>query len=174
MDKRIIILLLALASCTDVTLHPNKIKGIEKESINTKGNMNGYAVDERYIIEGRSKGANYKRLLFLNGDTEFMTRHAYDVDKKTKDGVYTVHVWDMFEGKELYDNVKRLQFDNSYSKPNEYFTIFPSRDDDVNYEHNGLHCDHIHFNVLAVRLFDKKEADEYIESHPDIRIFNIS
>jgi hypothetical protein len=174
MKNIVLLALIALAGCTAAEMPNSSNRGVEEYTICTKGDMNGYSVDERDIIEGRTKGANYKRLLFLNGETEFMTRHAYDVDKITKDGVYTVHVWYQSEGKELYDNVRRLQYDRIYSKPGDYFTIFPSRNEDDNYEHNDMHCEHIHFNVSAVRLFDKKEAEEYIASHPDMKIFNLS
>jgi hypothetical protein len=173
MKKIALLILIALAGCTAVEMpHICKSSNRKNYKIRTSGKMNGYSVSEDEIIEGRTKGANYKRLLLNNGKKEIMTKYAYDCEKQAKILCYKLHIWGFIEAEELYDCLNMLKYDSDYDESGISHNIFPTNDLESNYEHNVFHCYCILINASVVTLFDKKEAEEYIASHPGIKISN--
>jgi len=173
MKKILLITLLALAGCTSSQL-PNDAfysnKGIEEEKIRTKGHMNGYSIKANDLIEGRTKGANYKRLLISDGENEVMTRYAYDCGKSKHSDCYAIHIWDPENIDNLYSQLKEMYCTNGIYQGSVWSSIFPSYWDKYNSERNEYHCNKLHISCLAVTLLDKKEANVYLKEHPETKI----
>ncbi|BAX03414.1 hypothetical protein [Azobacteroides phage ProJPt-Bp1] len=152
---------------------PLSNSGVEEYTIRTHGDMNGYAANDKEIMEGRTHGANYKRILVTNGQEEFMTRYAYDIDKQIdkENNRFKVHIWAGWNSREFYDCLHALKDDKNYAKVGVYNDVFISRNEDDNWDKYALHCEHIYLKTDAVKLFNKVEADEYLKEHPETNVF---
>jgi hypothetical protein len=167
MKKVIFLTLLAIVGCTTAEMPTNKSN--IKTHIFTKGKMNGYSVSENEIMEGRTKGANYKRLLISDGDKEVITRLAYDCDEHSKNkDICTLHIWSIFYTYELYCPLKEMYGNRGINKGKALISVFPSYWDWANLDENWFHCSNIYINSNAVTFLDKKEAEEYESTHPKL------
>jgi hypothetical protein len=174
--KKIILLtLLALAGCTTSEMpHICKSSNRKNYKIRTNGEMNGYSVSEDEIVEGRTKDANYNRLLITNGYIEVMTRFAYDCGKSKHSDCYAIHMWEPKPRKNLYSSLTALvglNSDNDYVDHDIWFKMFPSYEDDINCECSFFYCNVVHIKIKAVKLLNKKEADELLAAHPKMNVF---
>jgi hypothetical protein len=167
MKKILLVTLLAITGCTASQIPKDTFiyKGENDHKIRTFGNMNGYSVSEDEIAEGRTKCANYKRLLISDGEKEVMTRLAYDCEQSKDKEIYILHIWNINYAYNLFYTLRE-----EYRKgdPEYDFTlssIFPSCWDRDNVKMNCFYCCQLYLKCNAVTLFNKKEANKYVEEH---------
>jgi hypothetical protein len=173
MKKILLITLLALAGCTSSQL-PNDAfsssKGIEEEKIRTKGHMNGYSIKANDLIEGRTKGANYKRLLINNGEEVRMTVYAYDV--KMNGEYIDIYIWSGKNARNLYYSLWNFaSYKNHHFAYHKWMNMFTSYLFGNNHEVNNFICDKIHIKASCLTMFNKDEATKYLRDNQDTLLF---
>jgi hypothetical protein len=167
LNVNIVVLLafIGLIGCTslDVSGVNNSIKEFK---IRTSGNLNGFTKNE--IIEGRTKGANYKRIMVSYGLYKIITKYAYDCEI-TKNGVNTmVHIWDEIDSETFTSMLRKLIIDIVE------FTSYDVRNDIVlDDESNIFYCNRITLKNNNITLFDKSESKTYLKEHPKTEIFKL-
>jgi hypothetical protein len=167
MKKIALLILIAIAGCTAVEMpHICKSSNRKNYKIRTSGEFNGYSIEENDIIEGKTRNANYKRLLISDGEKEVMTRYAYDVEKEKNGKTYTLRIWHVRAMNELFFSIKRT-FDKGVSIYGSRTVVFPLYEDTKNARWGITQCCYIHLNCIAVTMLDKKGADAYLKEHPE-------
>jgi hypothetical protein len=183
MKKIVLLALIVLVGCTASDMpHIFKSSNRKNYNIRTSGEFNGYSVSEDEIIEGRTKGANYKRLLISYGENKVITRFAYDCSESKHSDCYAIHIWEPQRSVDLYFSIKKLiglnpdynYIINDNDNDNDddiWLSVFPSHDDNTNFEYLNLYCNAVHIKIKAVKFLDKKEADELLATQPNVRVF---
>jgi hypothetical protein len=142
--------------------------------IHTHGKMNGYTADKNSIVEGRTWGANYKRILFNDGKREVMTLKAYDIEEPKKnnkgniingipEGKIGVRTWFSREAHSLYNKIMDMR--NNAEWPYRMY-IFDTAYAETNVIRPFTICCTIYLNARYVKLFNKDEAIAYIKMNP--------
>jgi hypothetical protein len=163
--KILSLLMIAIIGCTSI----DSQRGSIYDSVNTfeskKPNFNGY--NEKKTIEGRSKYANYKRILAQGKWCLFMTEYAYDHkvsdDKKT----IIVYIW----GTQLHMRNLKVALEHMVGNFRDNKIAPPYCPNIVLDFHSGIFkSDELTLDASKVKMFTDDEAEEYLKEHPDTEV----